>query len=104
MAEDRDTDRAMRILIAEDDAVSRRILETVLAKWGYEVVSAAADGARVVEAAGDRDVFGLMQRMLEEFVESEEDAAEFAGRAGSVVEALAHARNSEAIGAGEAVG
>lgn len=33
----------MRILIAEDDAVSRRLLETLLTRWGYEVV-AAADG------------------------------------------------------------
>lgn len=30
----------MRILIAEDDRVSRRILEVQLAKWGYHVVSA----------------------------------------------------------------
>lgn len=29
----------MRVLIAEDDAVSRRILETVLRNWGYEVVT-----------------------------------------------------------------
>lgn len=28
----------MRILIAEDDAVSRRMLETTLNKWGYEVI------------------------------------------------------------------
>lgn len=28
----------MRILIAEDDAVSRRVLEAHLAKWGYEMV------------------------------------------------------------------
>ena len=28
----------MRILIAEDDPVSRRILEATLTKWGYEVV------------------------------------------------------------------
>jgi DNA-binding response OmpR family regulator len=33
----------MRILIAEDDPVSRRVLETTLQKWGYEVVS-VADG------------------------------------------------------------
>ena len=33
----------MRILIAEDDAVSRRLLETLLTRWGYEVV-VAADG------------------------------------------------------------
>ena len=33
----------MRILIAEDDAVSRRLLETLLARWGYDVV-VAVDG------------------------------------------------------------
>ncbi|MGH9661723.1 MAG: GGDEF domain-containing response regulator [Bryobacteraceae bacterium] len=33
----------MRILIAEDDAISRRLLETILGKWGYEVV-VAVDG------------------------------------------------------------
>lgn len=34
----------MKILIAEDDRVSRRILEDQLTRWGYEVVS-ARDGA-----------------------------------------------------------
>lgn len=29
----------MRILIAEDDAISRRLLESTLSKWGHEVVS-----------------------------------------------------------------
>lgn len=29
----------MKILIAEDDLVSRRLLETTLSKWGYQVVS-----------------------------------------------------------------
>ncbi len=29
----------MRIIIAEDDAVSRRILETLLRKWGHEVTT-----------------------------------------------------------------
>jgi sigma-B regulation protein RsbU (phosphoserine phosphatase) len=29
----------MRVLIAEDDAVSRRVLETFLRRWGYEVES-----------------------------------------------------------------
>ncbi|HOM70908.1 MAG TPA: EAL domain-containing protein [Armatimonadota bacterium] len=33
----------MRVLIAEDDSVSRRLLEVLLAKWGYEVV-VARDG------------------------------------------------------------
>ncbi len=35
----------MRILIAEDDPVSRRLLETFLVKWGYDVV-VAGDGAQ----------------------------------------------------------
>lgn len=34
----------MRILVAEDDPVSRRVLETSLQKWGYDVVS-VGDGA-----------------------------------------------------------
>jgi len=35
--------RTMRILIAEDDPVSRRLLEVHLGKWGYQVV-VASDG------------------------------------------------------------
>jgi diguanylate cyclase (GGDEF)-like protein len=31
----------MKVLIAEDDPISRRMLEAFLVKWGYEVVSAA---------------------------------------------------------------
>jgi signal transduction histidine kinase len=34
----------MKILIADDDAVSRRLLQSYLQKWGYEV-TAASDGA-----------------------------------------------------------
>jgi len=34
----------MRVLIAEDDAPSRRILQALLTRWGYEVIS-AADGS-----------------------------------------------------------
>ena len=33
----------MRILIADDDAITRRLLETILSKWGYEV-QIASDG------------------------------------------------------------
>ena len=33
----------MRILIAEDDVTSRLILENMLTKWGYDVVT-ATDG------------------------------------------------------------
>ena len=38
----------MKILIAEDDAISRRILEVTLQKWGYEV-TVATDGAQAWE-------------------------------------------------------
>jgi len=38
----------VRILIAEDDAVSRRVLEATLAKWGYEVV-VTTDGQQALE-------------------------------------------------------
>ena len=34
----------MKILIADDDPVSRRLLQSYLQKWGYEV-TAANDGA-----------------------------------------------------------
>jgi DNA-binding response OmpR family regulator len=39
----------MRILIAEDDLISRRMLEATLIKWGYEVV-ATSDGTAAWEA------------------------------------------------------
>ena len=41
-----------RILIAEDDPVSRRVLETLLKKWGYEVVEAndGLEAARLLES------------------------------------------------------
>ena len=39
----------MKILIAEDDPISRRLLETVLIKWGYEVV-VATDGQQAWQA------------------------------------------------------
>jgi len=39
----------MRILIAEDDSVSRRLLEALLHKWGYEVVQ-CIDGTSAWEA------------------------------------------------------
>jgi len=38
----------MRVLIAEDDLATRRLLETYLTKWGYEVV-AASDGNQAWE-------------------------------------------------------
>jgi len=39
----------MKVLIAEDDATSRRVLEVVLRKWGYEVLS-VGDGDAAWEA------------------------------------------------------
>jgi len=42
-----DTKPKNRILIAEDDPVSRRILQSFLVKWGYEVI-VAVDGAQAL--------------------------------------------------------
>jgi len=44
----------MKILIAEDDPVSRRVLEATLAKWGYEVITTTggAEAWAAVSAAG----------------------------------------------------
>ena len=41
-----------KILIAEDDPVSRRVLHAFLAKWGFEVISATdgTEAARVLES------------------------------------------------------
>jgi diguanylate cyclase (GGDEF)-like protein len=44
----------MRVLIAEDDPVSRRLLEASLAKWGYEAVS-CVDGAQTWAALQRND-------------------------------------------------
>ncbi len=38
----------MRILIAEDDMIARRVLERTLTRWGYEVIS-TQDGAEAWE-------------------------------------------------------
>jgi len=38
----------MKILVAEDDSVSRRLLEASLSKWGYEII-AVPDGSRALE-------------------------------------------------------
>ena len=34
----------MKVLIADDESVSRRLLQSYLQKWGYDVV-VAADGS-----------------------------------------------------------
>ena len=42
-----------KILVAEDDPVSRRILQAFLAKWGYDVIS-VVDGTEAAKIlAGD---------------------------------------------------
>ena len=44
----------MRVLIADDDAVARRLLELTLTKWGYQVVPVAGglEALQVLEAPG----------------------------------------------------
>jgi diguanylate cyclase (GGDEF)-like protein len=44
----------LKILIAEDNTVSRRLLETCLTKWGYEVIS-AEDGSEAWEVLKGED-------------------------------------------------
>lgn len=48
----------MRILIAEDDLVSRKMLEATLARWGYEVVI-TSDGEAAWEALQQPDAPGI---------------------------------------------
>jgi phosphoserine phosphatase RsbU/P len=48
----------MRILIAEDDVVSRRLLEATLGKWGYEVVS-TTDGVQALGVLSQPDAPSL---------------------------------------------
>jgi phosphoserine phosphatase RsbU/P len=45
-------------LIAEDDAVSRRLLEATLTKWGYEVI-ATSDGLQALEVLRQPDAPSL---------------------------------------------
>lgn len=42
----------MKVLVADDDAVTRRLLEATLRSWGYEV-STAADGAEALRVLED---------------------------------------------------
>jgi len=48
----------VRVLIAEDDAVSRHLLEATLHKWGYEVV-VASDGLQALEILRQTDAPSL---------------------------------------------
>jgi two-component system, cell cycle response regulator len=47
-------DERKRVLIAEDDPLSRRLLEAVLAKWGYEV-TVVADGLEALRLLDTAD-------------------------------------------------
>ena len=55
----------MRILIADDDAVSRRILEVTLQKWDYEVTT-VVDGAQAWELLNREDSppFAILDWMM----------------------------------------
>lgn len=55
----------MKILVAEDDPVSRRLLEVTLSKWGYEVVT-CADGQAAWEAlkAPDAPQLAILDWMM----------------------------------------
>lgn len=48
----------MKVLIAEDDVVSRRMLEATLNKWGYDVV-VVCDGAAAWQALQHKDAPAL---------------------------------------------
>lgn len=48
----------MRVLIAEDDVVSRHLLEATLSKWGYEVV-VTTDGLQALEVLSQPDAPSL---------------------------------------------
>ena len=49
----------MKIMVVEDDAITRRILETFLKKWGYEVTS-VVDGSAAWEIMQDPDAPNLV--------------------------------------------
>jgi sigma-B regulation protein RsbU (phosphoserine phosphatase) len=55
----------MRVLIAEDDHVSRRVVESLLVRWGYEVVL-AVDGheAQAALAGPDAPKIALLDWMM----------------------------------------
>lgn len=55
----------MRVLIAEDDAVSRHLLQSLLTRWGYEV-TAVENGAEALEilAGGEPPPLVVLDRMM----------------------------------------
>lgn len=55
----------MRILIAEDDAISRRLLQVALVKWGYEVVvTANGDEAWQALQAPDAPALAILDWLM----------------------------------------
>lgn len=56
---------ARKVIIAEDDPVSREILASLVRKWGYQVV-AAADGREAMEAlrAQTEPVLAILDWMM----------------------------------------
>ncbi|HTV57785.1 MAG TPA: diguanylate cyclase [Verrucomicrobiae bacterium] len=54
-----------KILIAEDDPVSRRVLEVLLAKWGYQVIAAenGADALSILQS-GDSPRMAVLDWMM----------------------------------------
>jgi len=48
----------VRVLIAEDDTVSRRLLEATLQKWGYEVIT-TTDGLQALDVLSQPDAPSL---------------------------------------------
>lgn len=57
----------MKILIAEDDPISRRVLDTTLRKWGHEVV-ATSDGRAALQAlqGPDAPLLAILDWMMPE--------------------------------------
>jgi len=55
----------LRVLIAEDDPISCRILEAMLGRWGYSVVT-AADGEQALEALTNEDAprMAILDRLM----------------------------------------
>lgn len=55
----------MRVLVAEDDPTSRRMIEAMLGKWGYDVET-VADGEKALEAllAGDGPPLAVLDRLM----------------------------------------
>lgn len=55
----------MRILIAEDSLVSRRLLESTLTRWGHEVIATSdGDEAWRVLQAGERPALAILDWMM----------------------------------------